>query len=646
MPFFPESVGPRHSHPLRAWRRVLALWVLVLFGITGASQGWASDLSLSWRVHWDPSGTQTVQEMMQPNVAWQADNRNGNYGYRPGVLWLRFEVPSAQADSGRRWLALGQPYIDQFDLYAEGATEPFTTLGDSVRPAPAPVYPTRHLVQLPDTHAPQVWLLRVQTTSAVNITVRLVHDDTLSQSISRELLAAGMFVTLYLLSAGIYAVSAVVLRQAVQLAYSFYMLCLLAIFLGTQQPLLLNATMGSSAWANGVTGFGILMAPAAGALLWIVILDLRVTRPGWFKAYASIIALCSVSLVSINTPFYRWAALCAVMGVLVLGLVSIGLALWTMRRQQHRFGLGLYVLAFGVTVTTAMALNLSVVGVINPRPWFSLAFHASALLHVLFLAIATSWSVRDMQRQGREASFRQRLLADQQAQIRSFSAFVAHELLNPLARVGRSAEMVVREVELPPRTLRRVTDIRATAFESGKLVEVFLNNAALQSGQAQVQPVSTDLSAWMTEVQTEFTHNYPQANLKISWPHDARPVVLDPLLTKLSLENILINALKYAGPQCPVSIQVVAQPSRVLFRVEDEGPGLKPEQYLQMGESALLRQPTQEKPGFGLGLSLVATIARAHGGSLQAQPRQPRGVCWLLELGQGRPVHTQHNDNF
>ena len=639
MRFIVKLAGWLRDHHLFAWPgEALAPWLLCVLGgwlMTGAV--WANDLSDNWRVHWDQGGTLTAQEMMQPGVPWQADTSSGNFGYRSGVLWLRVEVPAMQAgDTGQRWLALGQPYIDRMEVYAEGVTRPFATLGDSVRPPPAMAYPTRHLVQLPDSTVPQVWLLRVQTTSAVNVTVRLVHDDELAQTMPRELLTAGMFVTLYLLSASIYAVSAVVLRQAVQLAYSFYMVCLLAIFLGTQQPLLLNATMGSNAWANWVTGFGILMVPAAGALLWIVILDLRRTRPGWFKAYASIIALCSLSLATINTPSYRVAALCAVMGVLVLGFVSIGLALWAMRRQEHRFGLGLYVLAFGVTVATAMALNLSVAGVINPRPWFSLAFDASALLHVLFLAIATSWSVRDMQRQGREAAFRQRLLADQQAQVRSFSAFVAHELLNPLARIGRSAEMVLRESELAHKTLRRITDIRAWAFESGKLVEVFLNNAALQSGQAQVRPVRINLSGWMTEVQTEFTLNYPQALLQITWPDEAPPVVLDPLLTKLSLENILINALKYAGPACPVRIQVAVQPASVLFTVEDEGPGLKPEQYLQLGESALLRQPTQDKPGFGLGLSLVAYIAKSHGGSLQAQPRQPHGVRWLLALGQGR----------
>ncbi len=609
------------------------LWALGLWLFATAAA--ATDLSPGWRVHWDPNGSLTAQQARQPDLPWQTDTRRGNYGYRAGVLWLRLELPAGPAPGSRRWLALGQPYIDRVDVYAPGVTQAVATLGDSVRATPTPVYTTRHVLQLPASTQPQIWLLRVQTTSAMNVSAHLLQDDELAQSLPRELLTAGLFITLYLLSAGMYAVSALVLRQVVQLAYSFYMLCLLAIFMGTQQPLLLNAWLGSPAWANGVTGFGILLAPAAGSLIWVAILDLRRTRPLWFRLYAGTMVVCALSLATINTPYYRIAALSAVLGVLGLGLISISLALWAMRQPGQRLRLGLYVLAFGVTVLTAMALNLSVVGVVTPRPWFSLAFDASALLHVLLLALATNWSVRNMEREAREVTFRQRLLTDQQRQITSFAAFVAHELLNPLARIGRSAEMALRELANPPRVQRRVADMRRWAFESGKLVEVFLNNAALQSGQAQVRPQPTNLPEWLSAVHTEFSLNYPQAQLTMRWPPSAACVLLDPLLTKLALENILINALKYAGPQGPITIEAaLLQPAGVLFTIDDEGPGLLPEQYQQLTESALLRQPSQEQPGFGLGLSLVATIAQAHGGHLQAQPRTPHGVRWLLALGQ------------
>jgi signal transduction histidine kinase len=107
------------------------------------------------------------------------------------------------------------------------------------------------------------------------------------------------------------------------------------------------------------------------------------------------------------------------------------------------------------------------------------------------------------------------------------------------------------------------------------------------------------------------------------------------LLAKLALENIVINALKYAGADKPVQIRLaVDRNGHAEFTVEDQGPGLEPEQYAQIGQTVQLRKPNQDKPGFGLGLSLVAHIARAHGGSFSASPGQTQGVCWVLKLGQ------------
>ncbi|GAB3355642.1 MULTISPECIES: sensor histidine kinase [Giesbergeria] len=599
----------------------------------------AQDLSGQWLLHWDDAGTQTAQQVIQPHIAWQLDTNHGFFGYRSGVLWLRFDVPATPtklAASHGHILLLGQPYLDRMELYLWGASEPLAVVGDSVPSKPERVHPTRHGVRLPVSTQPQTWLLRIQTTSAMNISVRLIEEAKLIQTLPTELLSAGAIFTLYLLAAGMYTVSAAVLRQPIQWSYSLYMVCLLAIFVGTQQPLLLNDLMGSPGWANWVTGFGILIVPAASALLWARALDLRHTKPQWLRIYQGIFVFFICSLGTINTKAYRWAALAALLGVLVLIVFSIGLAIWFMRcYPANRLQLGLFVLAFAVSVLAAVALNLSVAGIITSNPWFSLVFDVSALVHVVLLAVATNWSVLHSERKNREATFQKRQLAEQQVQIRAFSAFVAHELLNPLARIGRSAEMALREWVGPERTRRRLSDMRAWAFESGKLVEVFLNNAALQSGQAQLRPVSVNLAEWMQGVYTEFTLNYPQARLHIIWPQDQDiSVVLDPLLGKLALENILINALKYAGQKGEITIQAQTQGTGVTLTVDDEGPGLRPEQYALVGHSALLRPPTQEQPGFGLGLSLVAHIAKAHGGQLHAQPRHPRGVRWVLEFGQ------------
>jgi two-component system OmpR family sensor kinase len=217
--------------------------------------------------------------------------------------------------------------------------------------------------------------------------------------------------------------------------------------------------------------------------------------------------------------------------------------------------------------------------------------------------------------------------------VQSFSSFVAHELLNPMARIGRSAEMLAREADLDAKPARRISDIRVWAFETGKLVEAFLNSASLKSGQALVKPTKVDLAAWLQDIQTELALNYPQVELIWTVDSQAISATFDPLLAKVALENIIINCLKYAGTSNPVTIDVSVPNGIAFLAVNDLGPGLKPEQYAQIGQAVLLREPNQEKPGFGLGLSLVAHIAQAHGGAFSAQPGKPNGVRWELRLG-------------
>ena len=253
---------------------------------------------------------------------------------------------------------------------------------------------------------------------------------------------------------------------------------------------------------------------------------------------------------------------------------------------------------------------------------------------VILFAVATNLAIRKLEADNKEGQFRHRLLSQQRDQVQSFSSFVAHELLNPMARIGRSAEMLARESQLEAKPARRVADIRIWAFETGKLVEAFLNSASLKSGQALVKPTQVNLGAWLQDIQTELTLNYPQVELH--WKVDAQAIsaTFDPLLAKIALENIVINCLKYAGTSNAVTIGASVLNGVAVLVVNDLGPGLKPEQYTQIGQAVLLREPNQEKPGFGLGLSLVAHIAQAHGGAFTAQPGQPIGVRWELRLGK------------
>lgn len=609
------------------------VWLLGLMWLLPV-QAWALNLNEQWSVFWDAPAHMQPADLYAPGVAWQPDTRLGINGYRPGVFWAQFSVPATPPGQSGWLLSVGQPYLDRIDVYRWDQLQPLASMGDTL-PAPQPRLSfASHVVRLPEAATAQTYLVRVQSTSAMNIQAHLLSDAQWLHEQPDTLFRVGVFFTLYLLAIVIAIVGAVVLRQPVQIAYSAYLLCLMAIFLGVNQPVLLNEWLGSPRWANWVTGVGILLAPAVSCLLWIVILRLRSTHPMIFKICLGVVVWCVLSLFAINTPYYQPAAEIAVLSVVVYGTSFFGLALWAMRDPAHRMNVGLFVLAFFMNIVTVIVNNLSIAGFIASHPWFAAAVDASLLAHVVLLALATNLFIRKLQAENAENQFQHRLLATQRDQIQRLSGFVAHEFLTPLARIGRSAEMLAREAPpLATSPARRVADIRVWAFETGKLVEAFLNSASLKSGQASVKPVAVDVADWFERVRTEMNLNNAHATLQWQLADGATSARFDPLLAKVALENTVINALKYAGAANAVAIQVAVQDGSAVITVDDQGPGLKPEQYAQVGQADSLRQPSEVQPGFGLGLSLVAHIAQAHGGSLSASPRQPGGVRWVIKLG-------------
>jgi hypothetical protein len=296
------------------------LWLAPL--LAGPAHASAISLNTQWTAYWDTSTQLQVTDVYAPGLNWQPDVRLGMNGYRPGVLWAQFTVPATPDGQPGRLLAIGLPYLDQIDVYAWGQLQPLAALGDT-RPVPQPLLSsTAHVVRLPALATPQRYLVRVQSTSAMNVRAQLLSDQDLLQSGSSGQFKAGVFVTLYLLSAIMYLVGAVVMRQPVQLAYSFYLLCLLAIFVGVSQPILLNDWLGTPKLANWVTGFGILLVPASACLLWIVILRLRSTYPLLYKIYLALALGSVLSLGTVNTPLYQQAAQLSVLAFCCLACLT------------------------------------------------------------------------------------------------------------------------------------------------------------------------------------------------------------------------------------------------------------------------------------------------------------------------------------
>jgi two-component system, OmpR family, sensor kinase len=114
------------------------------------------------------------------------------------------------------------------------------------------------------------------------------------------------------------------------------------------------------------------------------------------------------------------------------------------------------------------------------------------------------------------------------------------------------------------------------------------------------------------------------------------------------LDNAIENALRYAPPGSEVAIGWRREGDRAVLVVDDEGPGLTPGEEAQVFERFARGSAGRAVSGSGLGLPIVATLARRWGGSASLRNRPEGGararIEWPAAQGQVLPSLNRELD--
>jgi signal transduction histidine kinase len=96
----------------------------------------------------------------------------------------------------------------------------------------------------------------------------------------------------------------------------------------------------------------------------------------------------------------------------------------------------------------------------------------------------------------------------------------------------------------------------------------------------------------------------------------------DAALLRQAIANLIENALTHGGPGVSVEVRVRAEPSPILS-VRDNGPGIPASEHGRVLERFYRLDRSRNTPGSGLGLALVAAVARLHGATLRLEDAKP-----------------------
>jgi signal transduction histidine kinase len=209
--------------------------------------------------------------------------------------------------------------------------------------------------------------------------------------------------------------------------------------------------------------------------------------------------------------------------------------------------------------------------------------------------------------------------------VRDVSNAIAHDLRTPLAELRSRLEELSLTRPDPEETF---AEIDAAVVDVDRVIRIFnalLRLAEIDTGMRRSGFVPIN-AADLAKQAVDFY--LPAAELKgidLSYRGNG-PAALsgDPVLLAQAIGNLIDNALKYTSDGGAITVEVqLPTDGKVRITVADNGPGIPDDEKPKVSTRFYRGDASRGTPGVGLGLTLVASVAKVHGGALELADNHP-----------------------
>lgn len=220
--------------------------------------------------------------------------------------------------------------------------------------------------------------------------------------------------------------------------------------------------------------------------------------------------------------------------------------------------------------------------------------------------------------------------------VRDVSNSIAHDLRTPLAELRSRLEELSLTRPDPEETF---AEIDAAVVDVDRVIRIFnalLRLAEIDTGMRRSGFVSVNAA----DIARQAVDFYlPAAELKgIGLAYQGTgpaDISGDPVLLAQAIGNLIDNSLKYTNDGGAISVEVLTlSDGKVRISVADDGPGIPDEEKPKVPTRFYRGDASRGTPGVGLGLTLVASVAKVHGGALELADNRPGLRAHMILAGQ------------
>ena len=229
---------------------------------------------------------------------------------------------------------------------------------------------------------------------------------------------------------------------------------------------------------------------------------------------------------------------------------------------------------------------------------------------------------------------------------RQLLADVSHELMTPLTAIrGYIETLSMPNLPLDPPTRERYLDVVSQeTYKLEAIIGDLLDVARLEGGAEKVNAVPVSVEELFRRIVDRHQPTIQQNRIRVTVDiaPDAEEVIADAQRLEQALQNLASNAIRHMPDGGALTLAAQREGDRVRILVEDSGPGISPEHlphvFDRFYKADASRAGTRIPSGSGLGLSIVQTIVRRHGGEVRASNRAEGGAVFEILLPGDKTV--------